>query len=93
MALAYDQIETGLKQYNAALALQTASEAAFNSANDSYKSGVGTLINATVAQTALASARAAVVRAHAQSLINGAALAFAAGALTSSSDFARPAPR
>lgn len=93
VALAYDQIETGLKQYNAALALQTAAEVAFTSARDSYKSGVGTLTDATAAQTALASARAAVVRAHAQSLINGAALAFAAGALTSSADFAHPAPR
>jgi outer membrane protein TolC len=88
VALAYDQIETGLAQYNAALALQTASETAFHSAQDSYKAGVGTLTDAVSAQTGLASARATVVRAHAQSLINGAALAFAAGLLTSSSDFA-----
>jgi outer membrane protein TolC len=88
VALAYDQIETGLQQYNAALALQTASETAFHSAHDSYKAGVGTLTDAVSAQTGLASARAAVARAHAQSLINGAALAFAAGALTSSADFA-----
>jgi outer membrane protein TolC len=88
VAVAYDQIETGLTQYNAALALQTASETAFHSAQDSYKAGVGTLTDAVSAQTGLASARANVVRAHAQSLINGAALAFAAGALTSSSDFA-----
>jgi outer membrane protein TolC len=87
VALAYDQIETGLKQYNAALALQTASETAFHSAHDSYKAGVGTLTDAVSAQTGLASARATVVKAHAQSLINGAALAFAAGLLTSSADF------
>jgi outer membrane protein TolC len=88
VALAYDQIDTGLKQYNAALALETASETAFRSASDSYKAGVSTLTDATTAQTGLASARAAVARAHAQSLINGAALAFAAGSLTSSTDFA-----
>ena len=88
VALAYDQVETELQQYNAAVALQTASETAFHSAHDSYKAGVGTLTDAVSAQTGLASARAAVVRAHAQSLINGAALAFAAGALTSSADFA-----
>jgi outer membrane protein TolC len=88
VALAYDQIETGLQQYNAALALQTASQTAFRSAHDSYKAGVGTLTDAVSAQTGLASARATVVRAHAQSLINGAALAFAAGALTSGADFA-----
>jgi outer membrane protein TolC len=88
VALAYDQIETGLQQYNAALALQTASETAFNSAHDSYKAGVGTLTDAVSAQTGLASARANVARAHAQSLMNAAALAFAAGSLTSSADFA-----
>jgi len=93
VALAYDQVDTGLQQYDAAIALQTASEAAFHSASDSYAHGVGTLADATSAQTGLASARAAVARAHAQSLINGAALAFATGELTSSEDFASPPPR
>jgi hypothetical protein len=37
--------------------------------------------------------RAAVARAHTQSLINAAALAFATGELTSSKDFATPTPR
>src|SRR6201987_5075960 len=92
-ALAYDQVDTGLQQYDAAIALQTASEAAFRSANDSYAHGVGTLTDATSAQTGLATARAAVARAHAQSLINAAALAFATGELTSSTDFATPTPR
>jgi outer membrane protein len=93
VALAYDQVETGLQQYSAALALQTASETAFRSAHDSYKAGVGTLTDATSAQTGLASARANVARAHAQALINGASLAFAAGLLTSSADFARATRR
>jgi outer membrane protein TolC len=88
VALAYDQVETGLQQYDAALALQTASETAFRSAHDSYKAGVSTLTDAVTAQTGLASARANVARAHAQSLMNAAALAFAAGSLTSSADFA-----
>jgi outer membrane protein len=93
VALAYDQVDTGLQQYDAAIALQTASEAAFHSASDSYAHGVGTLTDATSAQTGLATARAAVARAHAQSLINAAALAFATGELTSSTDFAAPTPR
>jgi len=92
VALAYDQVDTGLQQYDAAIALQTASEAAFHSASDSYAHGVGTLTDATSAQTGLATARAAVVRAHAQSLINAAALAFATGELTSSTDFATAKP-
>src|SRR6516162_4657969 len=93
VALAYDQVDTGLQQYDAATALQTASEAAFHSASDSYAHGVGTLTDATSAQTGLATARAAVARAHAQSLINAAALAFATGELTSSIDFAIATPR
>jgi outer membrane protein len=93
VALAYDQVDTGLQQFDAAIALQTASEAAFHSASDSYTQGVGTFTDATSAQTGLATARAAVARAHAQSLINAAALAFATGELTSSADFATATPR
>jgi outer membrane protein TolC len=86
VALAYDQVETGLQQYDAALALQNASESAFHSASDSYAAGVGTFTDTVSAQTGLATARATVARAHAQSLINAAALAFATGELTSSID-------
>jgi outer membrane protein TolC len=93
VALSYDQVDTGLQQYDAAIALQTASEAAFHSASDSYAHGVGTLTDATSAQTGLATARAAVARAHAQSLINAAALAFATGELTSSTDVSTVTPR
>jgi outer membrane protein TolC len=93
VALAYDQVDTGLQQYDAAIALQTASEAAFHSASDAYAQGVGTLTDATSAQTGLATARAAVARAHAQSLINAAALAFATGELTSSTDFSTASSR
>lgn len=93
VALAYDQVETALEQYDAAVALQTASDAAFHSASDSYAQGVGTFTDAVSAQTGLATARAAVAQAHAQSLINAAALAFATGELTSSQDFAGATPR
>jgi len=57
VALAYDKIETGLQEYDAAIALQTASEPAFVSARDSYAHGVGTLTDAASAQTGLAAAR------------------------------------
>jgi outer membrane protein len=93
VAFAYDQIETGLQQYEAALALQTASEAAFRAAGESYARGVGTFTDAVTAQTGLASARAVVARAHAQALINGSALAFATGLLTSSAEFETAAHR
>ncbi len=93
MALAYDQGETGLQQYDAALALQNASESAFHSASDSYAAGVGIFTDAVPAQTGLAAARATVARAHAQALINAAALAFATGELTSSMDVDATTPR
>jgi outer membrane protein len=81
VALAYDQLDTGLQQYEAAKALLAAAQTAFNSARDSYAHGVGTFPDAASAEAALAAARADVVRAHAQTLINAAALAFATGAL------------
>jgi outer membrane protein TolC len=92
VALAYDQVETGLQQYDAAIALQTASEVAFRSASDSYAAGVGTFTDTVSGQTGLAAARSAVARAHTQALINAAALAFATGELTSSIDVDRTTP-
>lgn len=81
VALAYDQLDTGLQQYEAAKALLTAAQTAFNAASDSYGHGIGTFTDAASAEAALAAARADVVRAHAQTLINAAALAFATGAI------------
>jgi outer membrane protein len=81
VALAYDRLDTGLQQYEAARALLTAAETAFNSARDSYAHGVATFTDAALAEAALAAARAEVARAHTQSLINAAALAFATGAM------------
>ena len=81
VALAYDQLDTGLQQYEAAKALLVAAQTAFDAARDSYAHGVGTFTDAASAEAALAAARADMVRAHAQTLINAAALAFATGAL------------
>jgi outer membrane protein len=61
--------------------LLTAAQTAFNSASDSYAHGVGTFTDAASAEAALAGARAEVARAHTQSLINAAALAFATGTM------------
>ena len=91
VALNYDELATGLTQYDAALALQTASETAFASAADAYRHGVGTLTEASNAQTALATARGTVAAAHAQVLTTAAALAFATGQLTSTQDVSGPA--
>ena len=90
VALNYDELATGLTQYDAALALQTASQVAFDSAADAYRHGVGTLTEASNAQTALATARSTVAAVHAQVLTTAAALAFATGQLTSSQDVNGP---
>ncbi len=92
LALAYDQVQTGLSQFDAALAFQTASQTAYDSASDAFAHGVGSLPDAVNAATALASARATVAKAHSQALINAAGLAFAAGELTSSATPAISAP-
>ena len=84
IAVAYDQLDTGLTQYNSAVALQAASQTAFDAATDAYAHGVGSLMDATNAQTALAAAQTSVTRAHSQSLINAVVLAFVTGDLTSS---------
>ena len=86
VALNYDELTTGLTQYDAALALQTASQTAFDSAADAYRHGVGTLTEASNAQTALATARSTVATVHSQVLTTAAALAFATGQLTSTHD-------
>jgi outer membrane protein TolC len=90
VALAYDQLDTGLEQYDAARAFLTSAETAFRSANDAYAHGVGTITDAVQAEATLAAARADAARAHAQSLINAAALAFATGALNASTAVGLP---
>jgi outer membrane protein TolC len=82
VALAYDQLDTGLQQYKAAVALREAADVAFSAASDSYAQGIGTFDAAVSGETALTAARAALARAHAQSLINAAALAYATGAMS-----------
>ena len=83
VALAYDSVQTSLAQYDAAIAFREAAQIAFDAATSAYRHGVGTLTDAANAETALAMARAGAVQAHAQALIDAAALAFATGRLTS----------
>jgi outer membrane protein len=84
VALAYDQVKTGLSQYDAAVALQSAAQSSYESASDAFAHGVGPFTDAVSASMALDAARATVARAHSQALVNAAGLAFAAGELTSS---------
>jgi outer membrane protein TolC len=84
VASAYDQVQTGLSQYDAAVALRAAAQSAFDAASEAFGRGIGPFPDAVNAATALAAARATLARAHAQVLVNAAGLAFAAGELTSS---------
>ena len=93
VALSYDELASGLAQYDAAVALQTASQTSFDSASDAYRHGVGTLTDASNAQTSLASARSTVAGVRSQVLTTAAALAFATGQLTSSQDASSLAAR
>lgn len=83
VAIAYDALQTSLAQHDAAVAFRAAAQTGFDAASSAYDHGVGTLTDAANAQSNLATAQAAVVQAHAQALVNAAALAFATGDLTS----------
>ena len=84
VALAYDAVGDSLARYDATVALDAAADTAFGAASSAYRHGVGSLTDATQAQTVLAEAHASMVQAHAQALISAAALAFSVGALSSS---------
>jgi outer membrane protein len=93
VALAYDQVETGLQQYAAAVSLQTASDAAFRSASDSYAQGIGrSPMRPLHKPGSLRRAPRWRVPTRSHSSMPR-ALAFATGELTSSADFATVTPR
>ena len=83
VALNYDELSAGIAQYEAALELRSALQTVFYSAADSYRHGVGTLTDASNAETALGTSASTVATVHAQVLETAAALAFATGQLTS----------
>ena len=84
VASAFDQLEACLAQYQASLAVQAASQTAFDQASHAYAHGLGSITDATSAATALAQARAEIARSHAQAMVSAAVLASSAGNLTSS---------
>ncbi|MCQ8240753.1 TolC family protein [Rhizosaccharibacter radicis] len=86
VAVAYDELDAGLAQYDAAVALQQAARTSFASSAEAFRHGVGTITAADDAQTALVQADATLARTHAQVLASAATLAFATGQLTSAQD-------
>ena len=78
---AYANMRTALRQQQAAAALLTATDQAYESARESYGYGVRNLINVVSAQKALAQARSEDVTARTQLLLQSANLAFRTGDL------------
>ncbi|HSY99999.1 MAG TPA: TolC family protein, partial [Terriglobales bacterium] len=76
---AYSNLNTALRQRQAAIALLEAASQSYNSALQSYNYGVRSLLDVTAAQRTLAQARSADVYARTQVLISFADLAFRTG--------------
>ncbi len=83
VALAYDELDSGFSQFDAATAQQQAARTAFDANAEAFRHGEGTVTGAEAAATALDQADATLVRTHAQVLASAASLAFATGQLTS----------
>ena len=79
---AYDALRTSLAAFAAASELVAASEITAVAARDYYDHGLGTLTDATSAETALLQAELAKAKAHSDALTAAATIAFASGALT-----------
>ena len=73
-AVAFDQVQTGPSQHDAAAVLRSAAQAAFDPARDALARGVGPFTSAVDASAALDGTRAAVTRAQARALANAAGL-------------------
>ncbi len=86
VAAAYDELEAGVSEYDAAVAQQRAAHTAFGADADAFRHGVGTVTEAEAAANTLDQADATLARTHAQVLASAATLAFATGQLTSTAD-------
>ncbi|MFO1477194.1 MAG: TolC family protein [Verrucomicrobiota bacterium] len=89
----YVDVKTALVQYEAAQALLTASQDAYDANTTKYQNGLGTLIDLLAAERDLAHARTTIVESRAELLDSAAALAFAVGnSNANQKEKKRPAP-
>lgn len=79
-------LHTGLSAYHAATKLEAAAQTSFNAAFTAYRSGVGSITQATLAQSGLLDAQLAQSDAYYAALIAAASLGFATGALGNAPD-------
>lgn len=82
--VAADALRSSLAAFEAADALTDAAAVTYDAAFEAYVNGVGTITDATAAESGLLDARLARSEAHAASLIAASTLAFTLGAMTSS---------
>lgn len=81
---AHTDVETALRQRQAALALTTSAEQSYEATRESYNDGVRSILDVIAAQKALAEAQAEDVTARTQLLLQTANLAFQTGDLIAS---------
>lgn len=81
--VASDTLRSSLAAHAAATALTDAAQVTYDAAFNAYENGVGTITDATAAESGLLDARQARSDAHAASLIAASTLAFTLGAMTS----------
>jgi outer membrane protein TolC len=78
----YDQLQTSLAEYQAAVEVEEAARTAFDAAVDAYRSGVGPLTDAITAANAASESQLQREDAHTSVLTSAAELAFALGSAT-----------
>lgn len=81
IVLANNALRTSLSAYTAATAVASAAKTTFDAALAAYRSGVGSITDATMAETQLLQARNASTDAYSTALSAAAALALATGSL------------
>ena len=83
VVVAENGLRTSLSAHNAASELAAAAQTTFDAAFDAYRNGVGSITDATIAESQLLQAQNARTDAHSAALSAAATLALAAGALGS----------
>lgn len=80
---ASNTLRSSLEAYAAASELTNAAQVTYDASSEAYQNGIGTLTDATAAETGLLDARQVKADAHAASLIAASTLAFSLGSMTS----------
>ncbi|CAP55959.1 TolC family protein [Gluconacetobacter diazotrophicus] len=90
LVVAENGVHTSLSAYAASGRLQTAAQTSFDATLSAYRNGVGSITQATLAQSGLIDARLERSDAYYAALIAASSLAFAAGALGDASPTEQP---